>query len=145
MPPDVIEAQCARYRQHGKPWHRSRLQNLTDYDIVRTCGAEYQGVVNYYLLAQDVSRLGKFRWHAETSMLKTLAAKHKSTVTKMATKHKTKVITKDGPRTCFEARLTREGKRGPGSTIRRDHLAARPAGGHHRPRPGPARITPARS
>ena len=128
VPPDVIEAQCARYRQHGKPWHRSRLQNLTDYDIVRTCGAEYQGVVNYYLLAQDVSRLGKFRWHAETSMLKTLAAKHKSTVTKMATKHKTKVITKGGPRTCFEARLTREGKedlvaRFGGITLRQDRRA----------------------
>ena len=74
MPPDVIQAQCARYRQHGKPWHRSRLQNLTDYDIVRTYGAEYRGVVNYYLLAQDVWRLGKFRWYALTWMLKTLGA-----------------------------------------------------------------------
>src|SRR4249920_3843395 len=35
VPPDVITAQCARYRKHGKPWHRSRLQNLGDYDIVR--------------------------------------------------------------------------------------------------------------
>ena len=41
VPPDVIKAQCARYRQHGKPWHRSRLQNLDDYDIVRIYGAEY--------------------------------------------------------------------------------------------------------
>ena len=57
VPPDVIKAQCARYRQHGKPWHRSRLQNLDDYDIVRIYGAEYRGVVNYYLLAQDVWRL----------------------------------------------------------------------------------------
>ena len=111
MPPDVVKAQCARYRQHGKPWHRSRLQNLTDYDIVRTYGAEYRGVVNYYLLAQDVSRLSRLCWHAETSMLKTLAAKHKSTVAKMAARYKTKVITKDGPRTCFEARQTRPGKK----------------------------------
>ena len=28
VPPDVIRAQCARYRKHGKPWHRPRLQNL---------------------------------------------------------------------------------------------------------------------
>jgi Reverse transcriptase (RNA-dependent DNA polymerase) len=56
VPPDVIKAQCARYRHHGKPWHRSRLQNLDDHDIVRLYGAEYQGVVNYYLLAQDVYR-----------------------------------------------------------------------------------------
>jgi group II intron reverse transcriptase/maturase len=111
VPPDVVTAQCARYRQHGKPWHRSRLQNLTDYDIVRTYGAEYQGVVNYYLLAQDVWRLGTLCWYAETSMLKTLAAKHKSTVTTMAARHKSKVITGDGPRTCFEATLTRQGKK----------------------------------
>jgi hypothetical protein len=111
VPPDVIKAQCARYRQHGKPWHRTRLQNLPDYDIVRTYGAEYQGVVNYYLLAQDIWRLRTLRWHAETSMLKTLAAKHKSTVTKMAAMHKAKVITKDGPRTCFEARQSRQGKK----------------------------------
>src|SRR6266851_4104364 len=99
VPPDVVKAQCARYRQHGKPWHRPRLQNLDDYDIVRVYGAEYRGVVNYYLLAQDAWRLRTLRWHAEVSMLKTLAAKHKSTVTKMAVRHKAKVITGDGGRT----------------------------------------------
>jgi len=110
VPPDVIRAQCARYRQHGKPWHRPRLQNLDDYDIVRAYGAEYRGVVNYYLLAQDAWRLRTLRWHAEVSMLKTLALKHQSTVSKMAARHKAKVITGDGPRTCFEARRKRRGK-----------------------------------
>jgi group II intron reverse transcriptase/maturase len=110
VPPDVVRAQCARYRKHGKPWYRSRLQNLDDYDIVRTYGAEYRGVVNYYLLAHDVSRLGVLRWNALTSLLKTLAAKHGSTVTKMAAKHKAKIETGDGLRTCFEARKHREGK-----------------------------------
>ena len=111
VPPDVIKAQCARYRQHGKPWHRPRLQNLSDYDIVRTYGAEYRGVANYYLLAQDVGRLSVLRWYAVTSMLKTLGAKHKSTVTRMAARHKAKVITGNGPRTCFEATLKREGRK----------------------------------
>jgi hypothetical protein len=110
VPPDVIKAQCARYRQHGKPWHRTRLQNLDDYDIIRVYGAEYRGVVNYYLLAKDVWRLRTLRWYAETSMLKTLAAKHQSTVTKMANRHKAKVVTRNGPRTCFEARRKRRGK-----------------------------------
>jgi group II intron reverse transcriptase/maturase len=54
VPPEVVKAQCARYRCHGKPWHRPRLQNLDDYDIVRVYAAEYRGVVNYYLLAQDL-------------------------------------------------------------------------------------------
>ena len=111
VPPDVVKAKCAPYRQHGKPWHRPELQNLPDYDIVRIYGAEYRGVVNYYLLAQDVSRLGTLCWTALTSMLKTLAAKHKSTVTKMAARFTAKAITADGPRTCFEARIRREGKK----------------------------------
>src|SRR5467141_1080600 len=110
VPPDVIKAQCARYRQHGKPWHRPRLQNLDDYDIVRIYGAEYRGVANYYLLAQNAWRLGTLEWNAETSMLKTLAAKHRSTVTTMAARHKAKIETRDGLRTCFEARKHREGK-----------------------------------
>ena len=111
VPPDVIKAQCARYRQHGKPWHRPALQNLDDYNIVRTYGAEYQGVVNYYLLAQDVYRLNTLWWRATTSMLKTLALKHHSTVSQMAARHKAKIDTRNGPRTCFEARKKREGKK----------------------------------
>ena len=128
VPPDVVKAQCARYREHGKPWHRPRLQNLDDYDIVRTYGAEYRGVVNYYLLAQDVWRLHTLHWHAQTSMLKTLAAKHRSTVTKMAARHRAKIETSDGPRTCYEARKHREGKkdltaRFGGITLRQDRRA----------------------
>jgi group II intron reverse transcriptase/maturase len=111
VPPDVIKAQCSRYRKHGKPWHRPELQNLDDYNIVRIYGAEYAGVVNYYLLAQDVWRLRTLRWNAETSMLRTLAAKHHSTTTKMAARHKAKIETSDGLRTCFEARRHRDGKK----------------------------------
>ncbi|MGO8889858.1 MAG: reverse transcriptase, partial [Streptosporangiaceae bacterium] len=50
-------------------------------------------------------------WHAVTSMLKTLAAKHRSSVTKMAARHKAKIETSDGLRTCFEARKHREGRK----------------------------------
>jgi group II intron reverse transcriptase/maturase len=74
IPLDVIKAKRAPYRRHGKPWHRPALQNLDDYDIVATFGAEYRGIVGYYLLATDVWRLRDLRWHAETSMLKTLGA-----------------------------------------------------------------------
>src|SRR6266700_902693 len=110
VPPDVIKAQSYRYRRHGKPWPRTRLQNLDDYSIIRSYGAEYAGVVNYYLLAQDVYRLNTLQWNAATSMLKTMAAKHRSTVSKMAALHKAKIETKGGLRTCFEARKHREGK-----------------------------------
>jgi group II intron reverse transcriptase/maturase len=111
VPRDVIKAQTARYRRRGKPSHRPRLQNLDDYDIVRKYGAEYAGVVNYYLLARDVYRLTTLRWNAESSMLRTLARKHRSSVAKIAARHKAKIETSDGLRTCFEARKHREGKK----------------------------------
>lgn len=41
----------------------------------------------------DAWRLHALRWNAETSMLKTLAAKHKSTVTKMAARYKATIKT----------------------------------------------------
>jgi group II intron reverse transcriptase/maturase len=110
VPLDVIKAKRAPCRHHGKPWHRPAMQNLDDYTIVQVYGAEYRGITGYYLLAGDVWRLGALRWDAETSMLKTLSAKHKSTVAKMAAKHKAKIETPYGLRTCFEARIQRDGK-----------------------------------
>ena len=110
IPLDVIKAKCAPYRRHGKPWHRPRLQNLDDYDIVQTYAAEYRGIIGYYRLATDVWRLDRLRWHALTSMLKTLAAKYQSTVSKMAARYQAKIETPHGLRTCFEARVHRDGK-----------------------------------
>jgi group II intron reverse transcriptase/maturase len=110
VPPDVITAKCSTYLSKGKPGARTALHNLDDYDIVRTFGAEYRGIVQYYLLAADVWRFTRLRWVAETSMLKTLAAKHQSTVSKIAARYKAKIDTPHGLRTCFEARVERTGK-----------------------------------
>ncbi|MEK8143779.1 hypothetical protein NKH18_36400 [Streptomyces sp. M10(2022)] len=46
-----------------------------------------------------------------TSLLKTLAAKHRSRVTAMANRYKTTIKTPQGPRRCFEARVEREGRK----------------------------------
>lgn len=110
VPLDVIKAKCAPYMRHNKPWHMTAMQNLDDYQIVKTYAAQYRGVVQYYMLANDVWRLNTFHWVARTSMLKTLAAKHKSTVTKMAARYQAKVATPYGLRTCIEAQVERAGK-----------------------------------
>jgi group II intron reverse transcriptase/maturase len=110
VPLDVITAKCAPYLRRGKPAHRSDRHNLDDYDIVRIFGAEYRGIVQYYLLAVDVWRLDRLRWAALTSMLKTLAAKHHSTVTAMAARYRATTDTPHGKRRCFEARIERAGK-----------------------------------
>jgi hypothetical protein len=46
----------------------------------------------------------------EVSLLKTLAAKHKSSVSKMAAKYKTQTIVQGKPRRCFAVEVQRKGK-----------------------------------
>jgi hypothetical protein len=74
VPKSVIKAKTAPYTKRGKPARRSQVINYDDYDIVRIYGAEYRGLVQYYLLAGDVRRLHRLRWVMLTSMLKTLGA-----------------------------------------------------------------------
>ena len=111
VPRQVIKAKCAPYSKLGKPERRTELINCDDLTIISTYGSEYRGLVQYYLLAGDVWRLKRLRWAAETSMLKTLAAKHESSVTKMARKYKATIATPHGLRTCFQATVERAGKK----------------------------------
>jgi group II intron reverse transcriptase/maturase len=111
VPLTVIRSKRSPYLKGGKPAHRPQLMGLDDHQIVSTFGAEYRGIVQYYLLANDVWRLDRVRWVMLTSMLKTLAAKHNSRVTKMARKYATSVDTPHGPRRCFEVRVERAGKK----------------------------------
>ncbi|WP_316691175.1 group II intron reverse transcriptase/maturase, partial [Pseudonocardia sp. H11422] len=111
MPLTVIKAKCAPYVTHGKPERRKELLSYDDYTIINNYGSQYRGVVQYYLLAGDVWRFDRLRWVMETSMLKTLAAKHRSTVTTMARTFKAVVDTPHGPHTCFQASVDRDNRK----------------------------------
>ena len=111
VPLSVIKAHCAPYLKRGKPAHLPLLTGHSDYDIVGRYSARYRGVVQYYLLASDVWRFERLNWVMLTSMLKTLAAKHRSTVTTMAHKHMALVVTPHGRRRCFEGRVERVGRK----------------------------------
>ncbi|GAA1918504.1 reverse transcriptase/maturase family protein [Streptantibioticus ferralitis] len=111
VPLDVIKAKCSPYLAHGKPAKQPALMNSSDHAIVATFGTVYRGIIQYYLLAGDVYRLHRLRWVMETSMLKTLAGKHRSTVSKMAAKYKTTFETPSGPRIAFEAHIERKNRK----------------------------------
>ncbi|MBV9322335.1 MAG: maturase [Chloroflexi bacterium] len=112
VPNAVIKAKCARYLWRGKPARRRELTNFDDYAIIASYGAEYRGIVQYYLLAGDVARLSRLNWVMVTSMLKTLAGKYHSSVSKMARKYEATVETSYGPRRCFQVSVERgEGKK----------------------------------
>jgi group II intron reverse transcriptase/maturase len=110
VPQEVIDTACARYMQHGKPTHRPELAGDADWEIVQQYQWQYAGLVNYYLLAQNVGALGKLRWIMETSLLRTLANKHKTSVGKLWRKHRSMVQTPNGPRRCLAATHPRPGK-----------------------------------
>ena len=113
VPADVIKARCAPYLKGGKPARLTAMLNYDDYTIVSIYGARYRGIVNYYLLAGDVFRLDRLHWVMQSSLLCSLANKHRSTMSKMARKYKVTVQTPAGPRKCIQASLTREPGRKP--------------------------------
>jgi group II intron reverse transcriptase/maturase len=129
VPRAVIRSRCGLYMRKGKPAQRGGLLHDDDFTIVAKYQAEYRGVVQYYLLAQDVFRLGTLHWVMETSLLKTLAGKHRSTVTKMARRYKATIETSDGPRRCLQVTVERTKGRKPlvarfgGIPLKRQHRA----------------------
>jgi group II intron reverse transcriptase/maturase len=113
VPADVIKAKRARYTQRGKPERRSELMNEEDHTIISRYGAEYRGIVQYYLLAGDVWRLSRLQWVMATSLLKTLAGKYDSSVSKMARKYATTIETPFGPYRCLQVSVDRGKDRKP--------------------------------
>jgi hypothetical protein len=112
VPREAITRRCAQYMRKGKPECRPQMFGDDDYTIISQYQAEYRGVVQYYLLANDIHRLNRLSWVMGTSLLKTLAGKHKSTVSKMARKYKAMISTPEGSRTCFRTVVERgEGKK----------------------------------
>jgi group II intron reverse transcriptase/maturase len=112
VPKDVIKAHCAPYMARGKPARMPAMYNLDDYTLVSIYGARYRGIVNYYLLASDVFRLNRLHWVMQSSLLCSLANKHRSTMSKMARKYKVTIDTPAGPRKCLQVSIAREaGKR----------------------------------
>ncbi len=65
------------------PVRRTALVGLSDLEIVAAYNAELRGISNYYRMACNFNALGYFSYLMEYSCLKTLAAKHKSTIKKV--------------------------------------------------------------
>jgi group II intron reverse transcriptase/maturase len=113
VPEEAITRRCTPYLRHGKPWHRSQMLSDRDYSIISPYQAEYRGVVQYYLLAANVCHLNRLHWVMETSLLKTLAGKHSSSVAKMARKYKATIDTPYGSRVCFQTTIERGQRKKP--------------------------------
>jgi Type II intron maturase len=94
IPQDKMQKFCAqkRYGNYatGKATHKPQWMNLTDAEIILAYNGEFRGWANYYTLAPGVKKtLHKLEWIWQTSLLKTLANKHKTGVNKIVKRLKT--------------------------------------------------------
>lgn len=64
------------------PVHRKYLVGLTDLEIVSVYNAELRGIRNYYGMASNFCKLHYLAYLMEYSCLKTLASKHKTSLSK---------------------------------------------------------------
>jgi group II intron reverse transcriptase/maturase len=111
VPAEVVNAKCARYLKQGRIWHRPEMLDDSDYTIMNHYQQVYRGVVNYYLHAHNVACLSKLHWVMQTSLLKTLAAKRKTTIGYILNHYATTVVTPTGKRLkCLEVRVERPEK-----------------------------------
>lgn len=109
VPRDVIETKVREYSAGGKPCHKNSLLYQSDFHIVSHYQAVYRGLVNYYRMAHNLaSRFSKLRWVLETSMVKTLAGKHRCSCASLWKKHKVKVQTEHGPINAFRVIVPRK-------------------------------------
>ncbi len=112
VPPDVVQSKCALYQQAGKPIHRFPLLTDDDFTIIERYQQEYRGVVQYYMLAHNVSWFWKLHWVAKVSLLKTLAYKHKTSVVAQLRKYRANVQAANGTTyPCLEIQVLREGRK----------------------------------
>jgi hypothetical protein len=89
MPGKVVDKYRGRYCRNGKATHRTELIDDTDYTIVQRYQAVLKGLYNYYCMAINVSvHMSKIRWVLTTSLLKTLALKHRCKTRKIVRRYK---------------------------------------------------------
>jgi hypothetical protein len=96
--------------KRGKPVHRPERLHDSPYSIVAKYQSEYRGLVEYYRLALNLGKFDHLKWAMETSLAKTLAAKWRTTVTKVYGRLKTTVHTPEGPRKVLQVVVEREEK-----------------------------------
>lgn len=110
VPSQVLDEKCSRYTRAGRPAHRTYLIDNSDFSIVAQYGQEYRGIVQYYALATNVSWFYRLHRVMRTSLLKTLANKHKSSVAQVVRRYASRVPTSYGWRKCLAVTIEREGK-----------------------------------
>ncbi len=111
IPKSFIKERCSKYKRRGKVTHRPELTVHSDYEIVTQYQSQLRGYVQYYALAQNCVSLHLLKYVMETSLLKTLANKHKTSMVKVKRQIATTRRTANGLRKALAVTVPREGKK----------------------------------
>ena len=111
VPKSFIKERCSKYKRNGKVTHRPELTVQSDYEIVTMYQSQLRGYVQYYALAQNCVSLHLLKYVMETSLLKTLANKHKTSMVKVKRQIATTRRTANGLRKALAVTVPREGKK----------------------------------
>jgi group II intron reverse transcriptase/maturase len=97
VPNDVINNKLRAFMKEGKSISRPERVNDPVLNTLTAYNAEMQGLYNYYRLATDVStKLNKFKHYHYGSLLKTIAQKEKTHISKILKKYGVSVPRKQG-------------------------------------------------
>jgi group II intron reverse transcriptase/maturase len=110
VPYDVIEEKRKRYMRGKKAIQRAELLGYSDYAIISTYQLEFRGIANYYRLAHNLTKLGKLKWVMDISLMKTLAAKHKTTTQNIRKKHRKTIVRENKEYQVLQASIPRKDK-----------------------------------
>lgn len=113
VPVAVIKEKCGRDMRNGKAVHRTELLHHSVFSIVSQYQAEYRGLVQYYLLANNIHRLHRLKWVMETSLTKTIAAKLRISVSEVYHKFGTTILTPAGSYQGLMVQVEREEGKAP--------------------------------
>lgn len=113
VPWEKIDEKCREFIIDGKIRRRMDQMANEDFSIVAWYGMVFRGVAEYYCMAHDrASKLAKLKYTMQTSMLKTLAAKHKTSVNVMAKQYRVNALdhATGEMRVAYRVKVDRPGK-----------------------------------
>lgn len=113
VPWEKINEKCREFIIGGKTRKRMDQMANEDFSIVAWYGIVFRGVAEYYCMAHDrASKLIRLKYVMQTSMLKTLAAKHKTSVNVMAKKYRVEAFDpkSNEMRVAYQVKVERPGK-----------------------------------
>jgi group II intron reverse transcriptase/maturase len=110
IPRGRIQKKLGQYRAKGKPIHRAERITNSDYDIITQYQVELRGFVQYYKRAYNAHQMRLVKRVMELSLVKTLASKHRMTVSKVCRKYRAVVESRDGVYRVLQVKVEREGR-----------------------------------